>query len=54
MKETEASRPATPPVAASSKKPYQAPILREYGSLVKLTAGTGSIGGDLSKQMGIV
>lgn len=53
MKKAQEGKPVAASAAAKSKKPYRAPRLREYGSLARLTAGGGSIGGDLSGQMGV-
>ncbi|KAF0242269.1 MAG: hypothetical protein FD180_3998 [Planctomycetota bacterium] len=52
MKQPEETKPVPaiePPV---HKKPYHAPRLRDYGSLVKLTQDTkGSLGGDLTGKV---
>ena len=45
MKKQPVSGPATSSTATKPKKAYHAPRLREYGSLVKLTA-KGTMGGD--------
>jgi hypothetical protein len=49
VKSPEGAKPVPAREATAPKKPYHAPSLREYGSLVKLTA-KGTFGGDLSAK----
>lgn len=45
----DAARPGSQPAPAAPKKTYHAPKLKDYGSLVKLTA-KGSMGADRSSK----
>jgi hypothetical protein len=49
VKKPEEGKPIPAREGAAPKKPYHAPLLREYGNLVNLTA-KGTFGGDLSAK----